>query len=82
VQKWEYMVRRCWDDQPRRQDGKDHWTIEGSDKKLDLSQALTALGSDGCELVAVQLASIPVGVRASRPSVQSFYIFKRPIGDD
>lgn len=77
--KWEYVVRRCWDDPQGRNDQKSHWRIEGADTKLDLSEALTAFGSDGWELVAVQQASVPT---AGPGSVQSFYIFKRRVGDD
>jgi hypothetical protein len=72
VQQWEYTVRDCWKDPDRG------WVVSGVDKMLEHGEALSSLGREGWELVAIQQGYVATGRDNRIQPVPSLYVFKRP----
>jgi hypothetical protein len=78
TQRWEYEVIRAYPGKEKREyTGKWHMNLDG--KILSLRDGLDLLGSEGWELVGIQLLEGWTGSLNNWYQLDSFYVFKRQL---
>jgi hypothetical protein len=82
--RWEYYHAYCWFKVIKRSNFGDdvgHWAMMIGDLEYEMPAAMTFMGQQGWELVALHQLAQSYGGQGAYERLTYFYVFKRPLAE-